>query len=79
VRGDDLEISPLARRFAHLDKLQFLEIAYASVQKLRRCRRGAHAKVIFLHQGHAQATQGGVMGQAGTGYAAADDYQIEGR
>ena len=74
---NNLEIGALPGRFAHLAKLQFLQVADTAMQQLRRGGRRAHAEIVFLHQGYPQAPQGSIVGQTGAGNAPTDNDYVE--
>jgi len=55
-----------------------LEVAEAAVDEAGGAAGGAAGEVVALHEGHAQAAQGGIAGGASAGDAAADDQDIKG-
>jgi hypothetical protein len=68
--------TPFDESFANQAEVEAREITKATVNQARGPTGGAESKVSLLDERHPQASQDGVAGNGGAGYAPANDKQI---
>ena len=78
-RGDRHQDAALDRTAAGDADIAAGQVAQAAVGQFRTPAAGAESEVVCLHQHHRQPPTGGVQGDAGTGDAATDDEDVDGR
>ena len=74
VGGDVRQRAALTKGLANDAELEVSEIPEAAVDELRSGGRGRAAEVLLLDEGDGEAAGGGVVGDGGARYTAADHY-----
>ena len=77
VRRQPPDHAPLVGRLDDQPDVALLQVAYASVDQLRRSTARSDRKIAALDQGNTEAAQNRVARDTGAGDSATDDEQIE--